>query len=161
LNVLETILSLADYIYIFLHHNIPCPNVIDIVNKSAKQWISLSLLSLMLVKVWVIPLLYMDFEIRREYIVANLCENRNRPQLHCDGKCYLAKLIASLEEQEKRQAEKNYMARLLDHVMDQRVHFSFAQPAFSCEITAVPLFTYTSPFTSRVAVDDIFHPPLG
>ncbi|KAA6440988.1 hypothetical protein FEM33_04640 [Dyadobacter flavalbus] len=131
------------------------------MNKSAKQWISLSLLSLMLVKVWVIPLLYLDFEIRREYIVANLCENRTRPQMHCDGKCYLAKRIASLEEQEKRQAEKNYMARLLDHVMDQRICFRFAQPTVSNEMTSVPLFTYTSPFTPRVAVDDIFHPPLS
>jgi hypothetical protein len=131
------------------------------VNKSAKQWISLGLLSLMLVKVWVIPLLYLDFEIRREYIVANLCENRTRPQLHCDGKCYLAKRIASLDEQEKRQAEKNYMARLLDHVMDQRINFSFAQRTVSYAITAIPLFTYTSPFSPRVAVDEIFHPPLS
>jgi hypothetical protein len=131
-----------------------------IVRSSKKTWISLSLLSLMLVKVWVIPLLYLDFEIRRDYIVANLCENRNRPQLNCDGKCYLAKRIAALDEQEKRQAEKNYMAQLLDHVMDQRTNYSFASQVATFEDFPSPNFDYSSPFAALVTADDIFHPPL-
>ncbi|WP_157505135.1 hypothetical protein [Dyadobacter beijingensis] len=130
------------------------------MRNSAKQWISLSLLSLMLIKVWVIPLLYLDFEIRREYIVANLCKNKNRPQMHCDGKCYLAKRIASLDEQEKRQAEKSYMSRLIDQVMDQRAVFSFAQTAVVAELPARTAFSVAPSFTPRMAVDDIFHPPL-
>jgi hypothetical protein len=115
----------------------------------------------MLIKVWVIPLLYLDFEIRREYIVANLCENRNRPQLNCDGKCYLAKRIAALDEHEKRQAEKNYMSQLLDHVMDQRVQYLITPQLATLEYNPPLNFTYFSPFTARVAPDDIFHPPLG
>jgi len=31
----------------------------------------------------------------RTYIRLSLCENRNRPQLHCDGKCYLKKKLAT------------------------------------------------------------------
>lgn len=115
----------------------------------------------MLVKVWVIPLLYLDFEIRRDYIVANLCENRNRPQLNCDGKCYLAKRIAALDEQEKRQAEKNYMSQLLDNVMDQRTYYSFASQVVTFEDLPGLSFNYSSPFAAQVAVDDIFHPPLS
>lgn len=131
------------------------------MKNTVKQWISLSLLSLMLVKVWVIPLLYLDFEIRRDYIVANLCENRDRPIMNCNGKCYLAKRIAALDEQEKRQAEQNYMSRLLDHVMDQQIYYSFVPETISYTIFTNPVFTYSSPFTARVAVDDIFHPPLA
>ncbi len=131
------------------------------MKNTVKQWISLSLLSLMLVKVWVIPLLYLDFEIRRDYIVANLCENRDRPIMNCNGKCYLAKRIAALDEQEKRQAEQNYMSRLLDHVMDQQIYYSFVSETTSYTIFTNPVFTYSSPFTARVAVDDIFHPPLA
>jgi hypothetical protein len=115
----------------------------------------------MLVKVWVIPLLYLDFEMRRDYIVANLCENRDRPQMNCNGKCFLAKRIAALEEQEKRQAEKNYMARLLDQVMDHRDTFSFPAQANAFEIIPGTDFSYHSPFTASDAVSDIFHPPLG
>lgn len=115
----------------------------------------------MLVKVWVIPLLYLDFEIRRDYIVANLCENRTRPQLNCNGKCYLAKRMAALEEQEKRQAEKNYMARLLDNVMDHHTSFSFSPQMASFQIPPGLNFPYSSPFIAHISTDDIFHPPLS
>lgn len=29
----------------------------------------------------------------KEYIAKNLCENRNRPKSHCNGKCHLMKLL--------------------------------------------------------------------
>lgn len=128
---------------------------------SVKQCIALSLLGLMLVKAWVIPLLYLDFEIRRDYIVANLCENRNRPQLNCNGKCYLAKRIAETKKQEERQAEQNYMASLIYQVMDTREHNYFSVPTPVFEIPLNHFFNYKSPFSASSVVDDIFHPPLG
>lgn len=114
----------------------------------------------MLVKVWVIPLLYLDFEIRRDYIVANLCVNRSRPMLNCNGKCYLAKRMAVLEEQEKRQAEQNYISKLMDHVMNNRIQLNIIPQFISFEVLPELTFTYSSPFTTRIAVDEIFHPPL-
>jgi hypothetical protein len=123
-----------------------------------KQWISLGLLGLMLIKVWVIPLLYLDFEIRRDYIVKNLCVNRNRPQMHCDGKCYLAKKMAALEEQEKRQAERDYMSQILDHVLDYQVQVAIP-PQISYKVHSPLSFNYVSPPSARVSADDIFHPP--
>lgn len=115
----------------------------------------------MLIKVWVIPLLYLDFELRRGYIVANLCENRNRPELHCDGKCYLAKRIAALDEQERRQAEKSFMFKLLDQVMDQRTSPGFDSPFIFPEITPEVIFASVSLFAPCTAPADIFHPPLA
>jgi hypothetical protein len=123
-----------------------------------KQWISLGLLGLMLIKVWVIPLLYLDFEIRREYIIKNLCVNRDRPIMRCDGKCFLVKKLAALDEQEKRQAESDYMTKLLDHVMNTQT-LVFTPDISSFELGHTLSFNYTSPPPSRVAVDDIFHPP--
>ncbi|GLU55369.1 hypothetical protein [Dyadobacter frigoris] len=123
-----------------------------------KQWIALGLLSLMLIKVWVIPLLYLDFEVRRDYIVANLCVNRNRPQLHCDGKCYLAKKLAALEEQEKKQAEKDYMSKLLFQPMELK---SYELDMPSCQLQESNLVSYN--FLLQVKISklsqDIFHPP--
>jgi hypothetical protein len=128
---------------------------------SAKQCIALSLLGLMLVKAWVIPLLYLDFEIRRDYIVANLCENRNRPQLNCNGKCYLAKRIAETKKQEERQAEQDYMSNLIYQVMDTKEHNYFSAPTPVFTIPIELSFDYKSPFSASSVVDDIFHPPLG
>lgn len=80
--------------------------------------------------------------------------------MHCDGKCYLAKRIASLDEQEKRQAEKTYMSRLIDQVMDERAGFLFNRQPVLIEILPQPRFFVSAFFTPRFAVDDIFHPPL-
>ncbi len=55
-------------------------------------------------------LIYAGFELNRNYIASTLCENRERPWLHCDGKCYLAKKMKQVEEKEKneeRQTQKN------------------------------------------------------
>jgi hypothetical protein len=114
---------------------------------------------LMLVKAWVLPLLYLDFEIRRDYIIANLCVNRDKPLMHCDGKCYLAKRIAEAKEKEARQAEHDYLSHLLHQVMGPGQSVFWA-PAVVFEVRTSNDYQYRSPFTSRNAVTDIFHPPL-
>ncbi|WP_147323409.1 hypothetical protein [Chitinophaga silvatica] len=35
------------------------------------------------------------------YIANNLCENRDKPQLHCNGKCHLKKELEKDTQQEK------------------------------------------------------------
>jgi hypothetical protein len=54
--------------------------------------------------------IYAGFELNRNYIATKLCENRNKPQLHCNGKCYFMKKVKQAEEKqntEDRQAQKN------------------------------------------------------
>ena len=53
---------------------------------------------------------YAGFELNRNYIAAKLCENLDKPWLHCNGKCYYIKKIKQAEEKEKaneRQTQKN------------------------------------------------------
>ncbi|CAN5258199.1 hypothetical protein BH09BAC6_BH09BAC6_03960 [soil metagenome] len=53
---------------------------------------------------------YAGFELNRGYIAAKLCENRDKPWLHCNGKCYFMKKIKQAEEKqgnEERQSQKN------------------------------------------------------
>ncbi len=42
-----------------------------------------------------------DFFINQDYIAKNLCVNRDKPMMHCNGKCYLAK---KLKEEGKSQS---------------------------------------------------------
>src|SRR5690606_40650947 len=44
-----------------------------------------------------------EYVVNYDYIVENLCENKDRPLLNCDGKCYLAKQLAK----ESEGADKN------------------------------------------------------
>ena len=45
---------------------------------------------------------YLDYVINKEYIVENLCENIEKPELQCDGKCHLAKEIKKITEEEEK-----------------------------------------------------------
>lgn len=48
---------------------------------------------------------YAEFEANQKYIAAALCENRDKPQMHCNGKCYLMKKLKEAEEKEKKQEQ--------------------------------------------------------
>lgn len=53
---------------------------------------------------------YAGFGLNQKYIANNLCENRSKPWLHCNGHCYLMKKIKQAEEKEKsgeRQTQKS------------------------------------------------------
>ena len=53
---------------------------------------------------------YAGFELNRDYVAKNLCINRNKPWLHCNGKCYFMRKIKEAQEKEKNQersAQKN------------------------------------------------------
>jgi hypothetical protein len=53
---------------------------------------------------------YAGFELNKDYIAKNLCINRNKPWLHCNGKCYFMRKINQAREKERndeRQSEKN------------------------------------------------------
>lgn len=56
-------------------------------------------------------LVYMEFEINKSYIVAELCENRDKPSLNCNGKCVLKKKLHAAEEKERKQEIENQRNR--------------------------------------------------
>ena len=41
----------------------------------------------------IMPLI--EYQTNKEYIASVLCENRNKPEMACNGKCYLNKKIAA------------------------------------------------------------------
>ena len=58
---------------------------------------------------------FAGFELNQKYIASTLCENRDKPWMHCNGKCYLMKKIKLAEEKEKneeRQTQKNMIQQV-------------------------------------------------
>ncbi len=45
-------------------------------------------------------MLMLGFELNREYIAKNLCENREKPRSCCKGKCFLKKQLAKTDKEE-------------------------------------------------------------
>jgi len=44
---------------------------------------------------------YIDYFFHKEYIVQNLCENKDKPELKCHGKCHLEKEIKKTVKEER------------------------------------------------------------
>ena len=60
--------------------------------------------------------IFAGFELNKNYIATHLCENRDKPWLHCNGKCYFMKKIKQAQEKEKndeRQSQKNLFQEAL------------------------------------------------
>ena len=52
-----------------------------------------------------------DYIVNYDYIVNVLCENKDKPQLNCDGKCYLAKQLAKeIEDDGKNPFEQRQVS---------------------------------------------------
>ncbi|MDM8172826.1 hypothetical protein QT327_00440 [Olivibacter sp. 47] len=60
---------------------------------------------LMLLQTGSALLIMTAFYANRDYIAQNLCENRTRPELHCNGQCVLMKKLKKEQEREAKHPE--------------------------------------------------------
>jgi hypothetical protein len=49
---------------------------------------------------------YAGFTLNQKYIATQLCVNRDKPQLHCNGKCYLMRKLKQAEQKEKAEDQR-------------------------------------------------------
>lgn len=96
---------------------------------------------------------YAGFELNKKYIATVLCENRDKPLLHCDGKCYFMKKIKQAGEKEKsadRQAQKNLFQEVF--------HPAVANNVFYSQLLRVIITPYHYSELS-VSPDSLYQPP--
>lgn len=70
------------------------------------------------------------FEVNQNYIASNLCENKSRPWLHCNGRCYLMKKLKQAEEEEKKQAREDQKNRYQEALLTASLTISFKMQGF-------------------------------
>ncbi|WP_316836287.1 hypothetical protein [Pedobacter nutrimenti] len=97
--------------------------------------------------------IYAGFELNRNYIASKLCENRDKPQLHCNGKCYLMKKLKQAEEKEKSQNRESQKNHFQEALITQKTNFNF-----QVQLLKV-LYTEELPFVLPRHSTAIFHPP--
>jgi hypothetical protein len=93
----------------------------------------------------------------KDYIAKNLCENRDKPQLHCEGKCCLKKRLAK-ESKEQAPASKNQKG-------EQVVNLFYSDTRFELRpYAAIPVQHQYSRFQNNYTGSfnrAIFHPPTA
>lgn len=113
-----------------------------------------SLISVLLIQSLSTSLILFHFKINQVEIATELCENKTKPEMHCEGKCYLEKQIKADEE---------------SHADDQQLRVEFLSLIFTFKdlvseiVPATPLkvkqeFPYIVSNISN-GIKPIFHPP--
>ncbi|WP_309333695.1 hypothetical protein [Mucilaginibacter sp.] len=102
-------------------------------------------------------MVYAGFELNHDYIAKNLCINRNRPWMHCNGKCYFMRKIAEAQENEKKQDAKDNLSRLEVSFFQDAVTFEFFKLP---EIKEIPAHqdNYRCNYTNQY-ISSLFRPP--
>ncbi|MDW8295555.1 MAG: hypothetical protein RMJ97_01605 [Raineya sp.] len=68
-----------------------------------------------------------SFELNKNFIAKNLCENRFKPELKCGGKCYLMKKLAEKQKQEKETQKERIETLVFTLFSEKLPSFSFKQ----------------------------------
>jgi hypothetical protein len=106
-------------------------------------------------------IIYADFYLNLDYIAENLCENKDEPELQCNGKCQLMK---SLKQEEEKQPEedKNTPKKVVEYQLfaDKVFESTQFQTAPQLDETSQDYFHYEDSYTSN-AQSTIFHPPIS
>ncbi len=97
--------------------------------KKMKIWFSVLTVSLFLSSIFRPVFPVYDYFLNYDYIVNVLCINRDKPEMHCDGKCYLKKEFSENNELNNRtkKALVNYEFKLvpvyLERSWDYHLYF--------------------------------------
>ena len=117
--------------------------------------VSVSLITLLLVQSFTKISFMAYYELNKKEITMLLCENKNKPELNCLGKCYVEKSLKKIEkdiEQKKKNIEKLNQFPFVQSF----THINLS-PIFQNQ--SISHFTiHISPFT-KTPNNDIFHPP--
>lgn len=96
------------------------------------------------------------YELNNGYIAENLCVNKDKPKMHCNGKCYLKKQLKKAGELENNTTPTD----------KKKIEFSDVYCYKQSELVFSPLFQEDISYNSRylqgqgiIYISKIFHPP--
>lgn len=102
---------------------------------------------------------FIDYALNKEYIAKNLCENRNKPKMNCNGKCHLMKQVQKASSEDNSPANNSSQKNSsqeenITHVAGN-FSFDFKQiVSVTNKISVLFQNYFPAPYTNG-----IFHPP--
>ncbi|WP_028122199.1 hypothetical protein [Epilithonimonas tenax] len=105
------------------------------------------------------PLMPMvDYAVNYDYITKKLCENKNKPQLLCRGKCYLKKEIAKTSTDQSKNDSRINISGITDTFI---INEKFAFVKIINDYSESSNFNSDLNFSYKFNLfSNIFHPPL-
>ena len=123
------------------------------------KWIKNSLIIFVIINTlcsaFLVPLIYLDYEVRKEYITKVLCINKDKPELQCNGKCVLSQKLEQAKEHEEIPLDVSGKLEL-SFFFNACLLFEFNNTSFEIDSSqTISVLT----FLSVGHLIDVFHPP--
>jgi hypothetical protein len=95
---------------------------------------------------------YIDYCINYKYISTVLCENKDKPEMQCHGKCHLEKTIKKAEEEDTKEKTTPASVKVItfQEIPSQQLNFVFNKLNLSTQNTTIAQY-YLSPVLDIVA----------
>jgi hypothetical protein len=127
------------------------------MNKLIHQGIVIYLAFIILIRMMAMPISLMEYSLNKNFIAANLCENRLKLEVHCAGACYLSKQLARANENQNSQDQKSSFKILIIDFFEP-----ISQPAFGCsKLTASHKTSANARRMTSHFSDNLFRPPIA
>ena len=99
-----------------------------------------------------------EYAVNYDYIVSTLCVNKNKPEIHCNGKCYLAKELAKANDSETSPFNKAKTS-------GQKILDIYILPAITriSAVEKIPFFNFNFTYETEYSflfLNSIFKPPV-
>ena len=116
------------------------------------------LAALLFAKMFSMPLVYLDFQLNKQFIAEKLCENKARPVLQCNGKCQLKKKMVQANDAPESNTEKITVKSVSIEMIQEL-------PSFTCNllfdsVKIIKNLTTASKLSAGSSAS-IFHPPIA
>ncbi|MGB0369079.1 MAG: hypothetical protein ACPGD8_06720 [Flavobacteriales bacterium] len=100
-------------------------------------------------------LILVNYEVNTAYIIENFCENTDKPELHCDGKCHLKKQIEA--DSEQKSETPSALTEIVTFVLAVEEVPSFELDFFSTKTNTNNSLYLEGSYSNHL--QSIFHPP--
>ena len=98
-----------------------------------------------------------DYAINYTKITTELCENREKPELLCNGFCYLKQEVNKTEKNTSQDHFIKNTVKILDAIVPQKQHIS---PKNYLATQTKFFFDLYQDITSTQQTKQVFHPPI-
>ena len=102
-----------------------------------------------------VPFIYLDFNLRRDYIADVLCINRDEPMTVCNGQCYLSDQLKKANNQHEKQKSTTPNQSGYTFYFEPGKSYTFNTHYFVRDQS----YTMYQTKSGISLIDDIFHPP--
>lgn len=99
----------------------------------------------------------LEYVVNYEHIAKELCENKNVPQLDCNGKCHLKKELAKASENEPASQEKKSLSNeTFTLFLEDIALFIFKE----IRMPSLKIYTFYTNLYSHLDTVLVFRPPI-